>query len=154
MLLMAVTLKGDFAELKTITERIAAVDSLMRSASKAMAEESIDLIKEGFRTETDPYGKRWKPKLAADGRKTLSGKTSRLKGGFRQSMVSASGFEISAASVEYADYHQDPRKGANGRLKRPRRMMVPSVKKGLPRSWAVAFEEVAADALEAHYGGK
>lgn len=112
-----------------------------RAVSVALAEASIDRIKQGFRTEKDPYGKRWKPKVREDGRKVLSGPTGRLKGGWHRVRADEDGFVV-APSVAYAAYHQ------RGNARLPRRMMVPSDDKGLPRAWRRDFEQAAADVLE------
>lgn len=158
---MSLTIKGDFAALTEIGDKLRGPRQLLQQCSKAMAEETVDLVKEGFRTETDPYGDPWAPKARDDGRKVLSGKTSRLKTGWKVETTTDGFYDVSA-SVEYAEYHQSPRKRTvrradgrfgrgNGRLKRPKRMMVPEASKGLPRDWSEALEEVAADAVTAFY---
>jgi len=121
-------------------------------ASRAMAEEMLDLTFERFRVETDPYGKRWKPKQRPDGRKTLSGKTSRLKRGWHIVRADHGGWII-APSVDHALPHQAPLRGPGGRLKRPRRMMVPDAKRGLPRAYRAALQEAGTDALHIHFAG-
>jgi hypothetical protein len=123
---------------------------MVSATSAAMAEEMVTLIKEGFRKETDPYGRKWKPKQANDGRKTLSGETSRLKGGWHVKRTRQGGFTV-APSVVYAAYHQAPRRGRNGRLKRPRRMMVPSGERGMPNAWNKQLREVALTVARGFY---
>jgi len=125
-------------------------DKVLGVISKSLAEESIGLIKDGFRAEADPYERRWKPKQRADGRKTLSGKTSRLKGGWHVVTTTSSGFRV-APSVAYAAAHQAPGKRENGRLKRPRRMMVPD--RVIPRAWRRAYDETVAETLSAFFRG-
>jgi phage gpG-like protein len=122
---------------------VAALDqpkAILRRVSQNLAEETVDLIKQGFRDQKDPYGHAWKPKKAQDGRMTLSGPTSRLKGGWHIKQVSDSGF-IVAPSVTYADYHQQ------GGRHLPRRMMVPDAGIGLPSGWKRAYDETATDVL-------
>lgn len=127
----------------------------MRAVSINQAEEAVDLIKQGFNegTGTDPYGQRWKKRKRETrrtrGRKVLSGETSRLKGGWKVTQVRADGFEVSA-SVTYATPHQSPRRGRRG-LKRPRRMMIPSEKKGMPRKWSKALNAAALDAANDYF---
>lgn len=123
---------------------------LVSATSAAMAEEMVTLVKDGFRSETDPYGNRWKPKQEPDGRKTLSGETSRLKGGWHVRRTNKGGFTV-APSVTYAAHHQAPRRGRNGRLKRPRRMMVPSGERGMPAEWNKNLREVAMVVARGYY---
>lgn len=147
-------------------------------ASRAMAEEMLDMTRERFRVETDPYGRRWKRKKRPDGRKVLSGKTSRLKGGWHIVRCDNGGWMI-APSVEYAAYHQKPgsrtmkvsmTRRVQGRsineiartlginlteevLARPRRMMVPDNERGLPLPYQRALTEATQDALTVHFAG-
>lgn len=120
---------------------------LLNAISGSLAEETVNMIKDGFRSETDPYGERWQPKQIPDGRKTLSGPTSRLKTGWHIKTQNPSGFVV-APAVAYALPHQDPQRNASGRLKRPRRMMVPSEDRGLPERWARAYREVTIESLQ------
>lgn len=113
--------------------------------SKNMAEETVNLIADGFNSQTDPYGKKWKDKKKPDGRKTLSGKTGDLKTGWHPVEVTEGGFTV-APSVDYAAPHQSPRDG-----KRPRRMMIPDKKKGLPTKWKEVYGEIATETLKAHF---
>jgi hypothetical protein len=120
-------------------------DQALELASRSMAEEMLQLTFERFRSETDPYRRRWKPKKRPDGRKTLSGKTSRLKDGWHIVRCDRGGWMI-APSVAYAAPHQKPlRKGY------PRRMMVPDSARGMPRAYSAALQEAAQDALAIHY---
>lgn len=125
---------------------------LMSAISGSLAEETVNMIKDGFRAETDPYGDRWKPKKYPDGRKTLSGPTSRLKTGWHIKAQNGSGFVV-APAVGYAAAHQDPGRTGDGKLRRPRRMMVPSAERGLPEHWARAYGEVTIDALRVLLAG-
>jgi phage gpG-like protein len=119
-------------------------DKAMTVVSRAMAEEMLGLTLERFRVETDPYGKRWKPKQRSDGRKTLSGKTSRLKNGWHIVRCDGSGWTI-APSVAYAAYHQA------GTKRMVRRMMVPDAARGLPRAYKKTLQEAAVDALKVSF---
>jgi phage gpG-like protein len=136
---------GDFGKMKRWQELFRNNSALMIGASRSMAEETLNLIKDGFRSEQDPYGKAWAPKQANDGRKVLSGKTSRLKGGWHVVSATASGFRV-APSVDYAAPHQSPRFG-----RRPRRMMIPTSTKGMPNTWARALNDTVKDIFTAYY---
>jgi hypothetical protein len=157
-------------ELHRIEQLAGALDdggAIMAIASSVLAEDAIGLIKDGFRAEKDPYGKRWANKQKSDGRKVLSGPTSMLKGGWHVEEHSKRGFLV-APSVDYAAHHQNPqrrkrsssrkrrkdgkrRKRADragfGGLTRPRRMMVPDEKRGMPKAWADEFAEAAEETM-------
>lgn len=144
----------------------------------SLAEEAIGLIKDGFRTQTNPYGEPWAPKVFPDGRGVLSGKTSRLKSGWKVVRQDAEEVRVSP-SVEYARYHQQgtgiygPRKREirptkaralriptpDGPIFRksvrgaPQRLMVPTEDRGLPSRWSEQLNEAATDAFAAIFGG-
>lgn len=136
-------IRGDFQKLDHWRRAFQKAPDVLKEMSASGAEELLNLVKDEFRTETDPYGKRWKPKQADDGRKTLSGKTSRLKN-FQIKRATKSGFTI-APTVDYAAPHQ------TGAPKRnlPQRMIVPT--RGLPRKWSKALAEIAEEALARHF---
>jgi phage gpG-like protein len=162
-----------FRRLKHLRKQLeTAPAALPQTIMRNLGEEAHALISEGFRTQTDPYGERWKDKLIADGRGTLSGDTSRLKN-FAPAVISRLGFRISA-TVNYAVHHQYGT-GIYGRHGRrivptkakalkipglgyrksvagsPIRMMVPSKQRGLPRSWSRAFKDLAAEVIQDHF---
>ena len=150
---MTLRLTGDFPALNNLITTLGRPGTVLEQASKNMAEEAIDLTKETYRTETDPYGKRWTPKLANDGRKTLSGKTSRLKTGWQRKRADQEGFEIEA-SVTYGTPHQRPvkrkvRKDGESLVRR----QVPEESQGLPPKWEERLQEAAADVFRDVYGG-
>lgn len=104
-------IKGNFSRFQRHIDR---VDKLgqpgaLKSLTDNLAEEACDLVLEGFATETDPYGKKWAPKVFGDGRSVLIGKTGNLKRSWgRRNAIKRSdgrGFRI-APSVVYAVYHQ------------------------------------------------
>lgn len=172
--------KNDLERLRLVLEQ---PEQILELVSKSLAEETINLIKDGFRAETDPYGQRWEPKQKPDGRKTLSGQTGRLKTGWKVTNRTQDEIRVSP-SVEYAEYHQNPqarrrasasealRAAARGidtgrrrstfsvdtigpaRLSRPRRMMVPDSSLGMPPTWNRQLEETATEAMETILGGK
>lgn len=119
-----------------------AAPDVLTQISVGGAEELLSLTKDRFRTETEPGGRPWEPKKARDGRKTLSGKTSRLKGGWHVKRTASDGFTI-APSVDYATYHQ------TGTKRMAARKMVPEGH--LPAAYSKALEEVATEALSAYF---
>ena len=145
---------------------------LHQTIVRNLGEEAHALISEGFRTQTDPYGDRWKDKVISDGRSALSGATSRLKN-FAPAVISRLGFRISS-TVNYAVFHQGGTGIYGPRHRRivpikakalripglgyrasvagsPVRLMVPTKARGLPRSWARAFKSVSAEIIRDHF---
>jgi phage gpG-like protein len=138
------SITGDTGKLAAWAKLAEAAPELLGAISESGAEELLNLVADGFRSETDPYGQGWQPKKRPDGRKTLSGKTSRLKK-FAKKRVDKNGFTI-GPTVDYAAPHQNPKRGT-----RPRRMMVPSKSRGLPRAWSKTLEELATEAMRQHF---
>src|SRR5688572_7388611 len=122
---MRLRIKGDFAKLRRLRKKLgpSGIKQLKRDILENVAEEILGFTKQRFRDERDPYGRRWAPKKKPDGRKVLSGKTSRLKK-WQVKKRSLRGFTI-APTVTYAAFHQD------GTRHMPRRMIVPDEAKGL-----------------------
>ena len=172
---------GDFAKLNQWVKQVesAGKQQVLREVNKALAEEVIDLIGEGFRRQEDPYGKGWKAKAIADGRAILVGRTARLRNGWKRTRLSADGFTISP-SVKYAGYHQSGTGiyGPRGTPIRPKsakvlafrsgtkrggkifarsvkgapaRKMVPD--RGLPARWRSRLVDAASDYMRGHFGG-
>lgn len=139
---------GDFKKVDAWAKAMGAAPDLLENMSRQMAEEATSLIADGFRQQRDPYGRKWKPKQAADGRLTLVGKTARLRNGWHVTRASRGGFGVSP-SVDYAIYHQF---GAP-RARIPQRMMFPSAGLGLPPAWRDALSEVIQEQLSQHFGG-
>lgn len=169
---------GDVAKRRAVDPLLDALKSLENRQKlndlilDSLAEDAIGLIKDGFRTQTDPYGEPWAPKKYPDGRMALSGETSRLKNGWKPSRRDSDSVTITP-SVDYAHHHQSgtgiygPRKtpivSPNGKMLKiptpkgaifrrsvngsPKRLMVPTEEKGLPPEWAKTFEESAAEAI-------
>ncbi len=124
---------GDFRELERWAKQVeqAGKTKILVELNKVLAEEVIDLVAEGFSRQTDPYGKRWKGKAIPDGRAVLTGRTSRLRNGWKRSRLSAAGFTITP-SVRYAGYHQTGTgiHGPSGQPIRPKRAKALSFKAG------------------------
>jgi hypothetical protein len=161
-----------FAKLQKLKHKLdTAPTKVMATIVRNCAEEALSLTRDGFATETNPYGERWARKKFSDGRNTLSGKTSRLKNFAVQ--VSRTGFRLHS-TVNYAVFHQGGTGiyGPKGRrivpvrakaLKipgigfrksvagSPKRLMVPTKQRGLPPHWSRAFKEVSSEVIRAHF---
>lgn len=165
---------GDFASLQRFERKIAKLPSMVVVVSRNLAEESVDLVKQGFVNQEDPYGARWKPKAIDDGRAVLTGATGQLKNGWHVATVSADGFKI-APTVSYARFHQSgtgifgpsggrirPKKakalrlGSSGLFARsvkgvPQRKMIPD-RGQLPPVWRRHLVTVAQEVLTETFG--
>lgn len=154
-----VVVGGDFKLLEAWEQALGNAPEVLGGMSRGMAEEALDLVQEGFATETNPYGEPWPAKKVDDGRAVLVGKTARLRRGWSIRRAGKGSFMI-APSVTYAAAHQDPQKRAGwgtrpgSYTQLPQRMMVPGSGRGLPTSWSNALESVAEDHLAAHFGKK
>lgn len=164
-------LSGDFAALKKFEDKLRTAPKVLGVVSVNLAEEAVNLVREGFATETDPYGKTWPKPLLRNGQ-ALSD-TGRLRNSWHATSVTRRGFRV-APSVTYAVFHQDgtgiygpkgrkiePTKakalklGKSGLYAKsvkgaPQRKMVPDDGK-LPDSWRNALNEAALEILEDHF---
>lgn len=132
--------RGDFAKLGRLITKLeaAARGDILTDLNRNLAEEAIELIREGFSSESDPYGSKWAALKYRSGR--ILQDTGRLRSGFKVSKVTKRGFRVSA-SVTYASYHQ-------GGTKRglPARRMVPD--RGLPAKWKSSFANAGREFLK------
>ena len=125
-----------------------------------LAEEVLDLIKEGFATESAPDGSGWAPKVG--GGRILAGPTGNLKGGWHLKALSGDALTV-GPSVWYAAVHQggatvtakNPsgylRFQIGGRWARKRQVEIPArpmVPDGsLPSRWQQQLQEAAEEML-------
>jgi phage gpG-like protein len=167
---MKFSLKGDFPALARFEDRLRTTPKVLEVVARNMGETAVDLVREGFDTHTDPYGKPWAPLALRDGEPLAD--TGRLKNSFH-AVVSRRGFRV-APSVTYAAFHQTGtgiygprgmpivplnkkalRLGKTGIFAKsvkgaPARKMVPDSGK-LPDSWRLALNEAALEVLEDHF---
>lgn len=104
--------------------------------SRNLSEEAIELTKQGFEDERDPYGNPWAPIKHRKGK--ILQDTAIMKNSFFAGHVGEDGFRF-GTNVQYAGYHQ------TGTKRIAKRMMVPEG--ALPKAWADAFEEAANEIL-------
>lgn len=50
---------GNFKELELYRDKIASLPTVLETVNEQLAEETIELIHEGFDKESDPFGKKW-----------------------------------------------------------------------------------------------
>ena len=127
-------------ELIELAKKFSQTSKMMAGFSRSMAAETVDLVKDGFDKESDPYGKKWL--ATARGGEILSD-TGALKGSWKVKSATRAKFKVDG-SVDYASYHQ------GGTKYMPARMMVPDGK--MPSGWMDAFEELAETMLKEHFG--
>lgn len=135
-----VSFTGDFKTLEKWASKVASAPAVLDDIGENLAEEGIDLIKEGFEKETDPYGRKWAPLKRRKGR--ILQKTARMKNSYHREYANRTGFKI-GAGVNYAKHHQ------HGTRRMVARRMVPNA--NLPAVWRQRFVEVAGLTLEAHF---
>lgn len=166
-----VSFTGDFAGLNAYSDRLGRLPKNHRIIAKNLAEETVDLVRQGFERAEDPYGKPWSYPIFRDGRPLQD--TGGLKASWKRRYTSRV-FGVSSTKV-YATYLQEgtglygpkrkritptskkalfiqatriPLKGmffASVRGIRPRKM-VP--KDGyIPRSWVRRYQETANDVI-------
>lgn len=120
-----------------------------------LADESLELIDQGFKVEEDPYGWPWAPRAndLGGGRERRRGvissrpilqDTGALRSHFVISGVHSQGFGISNPT-EYGGYHQE------GTSKMPARSMVPQA--GDLGRWAEPFQKTAREFIRKKLGG-
>lgn len=107
-------IRGDFSKLNHIVGGVARFGNAANKArvTKKIADEAMRLVREGFRTSSDPYGVPWKPTTARKSGKPLVD-TGRLRNAFVV-VVRKNGFII-RNPTPYAGTHQY---GATIRAKR------------------------------------
>lgn len=163
---MKATFKGDTLKLQKWAQRLREVPKVLAQLSDQLAEEAIELVREGFDDSADPYGKAWKQLKLRDGR-PLEDKGG-LKASWFKKYATAKGFRI-ASSKKVAIIHQTGsgiygpkgtpivpihakalRLGKYGFAKSvkgtPARPMLP-YKRRLPKKWIQRFQETAEEVL-------
>jgi phage gpG-like protein len=171
----ALKFSGDFKALERFALKLATAgsDSTLRIVNEQLAEEAVDLIRDGFQRSTDPYGKPWKQPVLR------SGQPLRDKGGlansFHRTHADADSFGV-ASTKDYAEHHQKgtgiygkhkarivPKKAKALRVPgagffasvrgAPKRLMVPEKRRKLPTTWRIKFVETAQETLTELFKG-
>lgn len=106
--------------------------------TKEMSKDSLDFIQEGFRTESTPYGMKWRPKKIPNGQQILVEKD-KMRRRFR-ARVGLGSFAI-GSDTPYTNRHQYGFKGPDSlgrKISTPRRQMWPDPNK-LPAKWIRSY---------------
>lgn len=167
---MSLRFTGDFSKLDRFETRLGQAPKAFESLNQNLAEESIELIREGFDDGTDPYGKAWPALVVRDGKPLQD--SGGLKASFNYKLL-PDGFRVGAGK-DYAKHHQDgtgiygrsrsrlrpktakalriPGLGFRASVKgTPQRMMVPDAR-GLPPTWSDRYVETAETVLTHFFG--
>jgi phage gpG-like protein len=166
---------GDFKALEGFAADVARVPSSLRTVSQQLAEETIELVHEGFEKQRDPYGRKWKKHSKLTQRIRPGGRILEDDGHLKSSWfvkgVGEGNFEVASAKA-YAAFHQygtgiyGPKKKpirptkakalaipvGNGVIflrqvrGAPKRRMVPDDGR-LPKVWADRYVETAQEVL-------
>jgi phage gpG-like protein len=159
------SITGDFGELDSLIDRFGELErgTPQEALARNLAEESLELVADGFEEGKDPYGGTW-PALKARSGEPLRD-TAHLQNSWHVHDVQPDQFTIKAG-VWYAVVHQDgmtitPKQVNRRGQKRlvfpvfgktvfakqvtiPRRQMVPDAD-DIPVAWRAAWDETAAD---------
>ncbi|MFO7178983.1 MAG: phage virion morphogenesis protein [Pseudomonadota bacterium] len=168
-------LTGEFEKLDRQIRKLKGADKALDIVARQCGETTLDLIRDGFRNERDPYGDKWKAPLLRKGR-ALSDR-GRLRSSWHIAKANRSELRV-ATAVSYAGYHQSgtgvfgPRKKpivpvnkralswkvgrqryfASSVQGAPKRLMVPTKSRGLPKRWRTELIATAQEVLETELG--
>lgn len=101
---MAKYITGDFAAAKSLISDLMKLSRSRTEVSDLVAEETLHLIRKGFRDSEDPEGNSWEPLKFRDGKPLVH--TGELANSFSKYGVSRRGFKI-RSSFEHVETHQD-----------------------------------------------
>lgn len=139
---MAATFRVRGEPLGDIIDKLEGADGLLDDIADSLAEETVNLVREGFGKATDPYGSAWK--ATKKGNKPLHGRSGNLRTAWS---ARAGGGRFGVKSgVGYSVFHQDgaPRAGID-----PRKMVPDDG--DIPPKWEKRFDEVTEEILEQHF---
>jgi phage gpG-like protein len=132
---MALKITGDFAKVDRWAKRLRDLEKTKRALLANIGEEAVELVKEGFDRQGDPYGKAWKG--TKRGGRILQD-TGALKNSFHRKSLSSSRVVI-GPGVGYAGFHQS---GTSRMVARP---MLPN--RGLPKTWSTRIKAIAEEVM-------
>lgn len=137
-----IKITGNIAGIGKWGEQIAQLGSARakRAVLANVGEEALELVREGFSRQSDPYGSRW-AKTKRGGR--ILQDTGRLRNSFHRRSISTNRVVI-GSGVTYGAFHQ------GGTRRMPRRAMVPF--RGMPGPWRSRLVSVAKLAWKSSVG--
>lgn len=134
---ISVSMTGDAGVLDVFGRRAGNLgsDASLRGMSRAIGGAALFEVQVGFSKGVDPYGNAWAPKVFADGNKPLTGKSGKLRAGWRL-VYAGTDAAIIGNGVSYARFQSGT--GVFGPTGRP---IVP--KRGSVLSWKSAGKRFA-----------
>lgn len=130
-------------ELEEFRKNILTLPKVRKDLSKRMAKETLRFIRQQFATGTNPYGKAWARKKVPDGRKTLHGKTGKLRK-FRVTRFGDHGFAVgtNADHFRYVNF---------GTKNMRRRQITVEPGEQLPAKWLSAYRTISLHLFRKHF---
>lgn len=138
---MTFKVTGDWAEMRKAISRLKSAPKLLAKLSEAQQETALNLISDGFRAATDPYGSAWN---APNGLKI----TGRMRA-YAKGRSGATGWQVHSTDQKAIWHHAPQPRPEWGGKSLPVRLQVPTTAGGLPSAWKSALEDAAVDILEA-----
>ena len=121
---MGFRVKIRFQAIDRLAQSMQSMPETIARAARAMGDETLKLIDEGFTKQQSPDGAAWAAKKRPDGRRILHGRTGRLKGGNR--MIPLRRGFIVRNNTPYASFHMTGTSRHVARPFYPSRGRVPS----------------------------
>ena len=100
---MGFRVKIRFQGVDRLAQALGSMPNAIQNATRAMGDETLRLIEEGFAKQQSPDGASWAPKKRPDGRSILVGRTRRLRSGNR--LVPLRRGFIIRNNTPYASFH-------------------------------------------------
>jgi hypothetical protein len=108
-------------------------------ASQDGAEEALNLISEGFKAGSDPYGKGW----GAPNNLQITGGIK----DYTEGRIGADGFVVHSTDQKAIWHHAPQPRAAWGGKALPTRLQVPTAAQGLPAAWKEQLSEAMEDVI-------
>jgi hypothetical protein len=140
---VSLRITGQFDRLKAFQRQLETAPRLARMLNQNLAEESLTLVADGYRSARDPYGAKWTPRKSRGGGRALLVKTGAMRNSAHATSVTARGFAL-AFAMAYWIFHQ------RGTRNMVRRLLLPLAGR-LPSSWAAAYGEVYDEIMTEHF---
>lgn len=138
---MTLKVTGNFGELRKYQTKLRQFPKILAKLAEAQQETALNLISDGFRAGTDPYGSAWN----APNNLQITG---RLRS-YAKGRSGATGWQVHSTDQKAIWHHAPQPRPQWGGKSLPVRLQVPTQSRGLPPVWATALEDAAVDILEA-----
>lgn len=104
-----IRITGDFGKLGALGDRIKRFGSseTLRTVSTGMRDETLDLISDGFDSESAPDGSKWAPRAIPE-RTPINFRRGRLRTSFKTKRLNSKGFKV-GSTAKHAKWAQEGR---------------------------------------------